>query len=98
MDKPKTIKIELEASQRDLVLQHVSLCNPGLEAKLKGKRPRNGYLTLNVTKTELDDFIGCVAREANHTSNRALENELDEIFEHLEAAQHNFRFDKTYSW
>lgn len=92
MVKAKTVKIELDVFQRDLILQHVCLCHLELEEKLKNKRPRNGYITLNVTKEELDDFIGCVAREANHTSNRSLENELDEIFGWLEAAENCFRF------
>jgi hypothetical protein len=98
MDKAKTIRIELDVSQRALVLQHVCLCHPRLEEKLKNKRSRNGYVTLNVTKEELDDFIGCVAREANHTTSRILENELDEIFECLEAAQNGFRFEKDLVW
>jgi hypothetical protein len=94
MDKAKMIKVKLDVSQRDLGLQHVCLCHPGLEEKLKNKRSRNGYVTLNITKEERDDFIGCVAREANHTSNRALENALDEIFGCLEGAKNGFMFEK----
>ena len=95
MQKTKTVKIELEVFQRDLVLQNVSLTHPGLEEKLKNKRSRNGYVTLNLTEAEVDDFIGCVAREANHTSNRTLEDELDEIFGWLEQAQNAFRVEES---
>lgn len=98
MDKAKTIKIQLDVFHRDLVLKHVCLCDPGLEEKLKNKRSRDGYVTLNLTEAELDDFIGCIAREANHTKNRTLENELDEIFGWLEAAQSGFRCEKSLSW
>jgi hypothetical protein len=94
----KRVRIELEVHQRNLVLKHVCLCHPDLEERLQKARSRNGYITLNVTKEELDDFIGCVAREANHTTNRSLENELDEIFIYLEGADSGCRNDRDFVW
>jgi hypothetical protein len=46
---------------------------------------------LKLDTRELDDLIGCTAREANETSNRWLENELQEIFDRLEGVQYELQ-------
>jgi hypothetical protein len=88
MDNASAIRIELSIDDRDLILQHVTLCYPGLKEKIQKKRSRNGMISLDVNKSELSDLIGCVAREANHTSNRKLERELDPLFEYLESVEY----------
>ena len=89
--EPKTTQIELTVEERELILEYVTLFHPGLEDKLRKKRSRNGYVKLQLDTRELDDLIGCIAREANETSNRWLENELQEIFDRLEVVQYELR-------
>ena len=88
MDNTKMIRIELSIDDRDLILQHVPLFYPGLKEKIGKKLARNRMISLEVSKSELSELIGCVAREANHTSNRKLERELDPLFEYLESAEY----------
>jgi hypothetical protein len=39
-----------------------------------------GHFTLD----ELEDLLGCIAAEANHTPNRQYETELDSLYERLQ--------------
>lgn len=89
--EPKTAQVELTVEERELILEHVTLFHPDLEEKLRKKRSRNGYVKLELDIRELDDLIGCIAREANETSNRWLENDLQEIFDRLEGVEYELR-------
>lgn len=90
----KIAKVELTVEERELILEHVMLFHSGLEEKLRKKRSRNGYVKLELNARELEDLIGCIASEANNTSNRWLEDELQEIFDRLEGVQYELRFTK----
>jgi hypothetical protein len=81
------VKIQLSLDDRNLILEHVPLYYPGLREKLEKKRPQNGAISLEISEKELSELLGCVAREANHTSSRKLENELDPLFEYLESVE-----------
>ena len=70
----KTVQVELTVEERELIFEHVMLFHPGLEEKLHKKRSRSGYVRLELNASELDDLIGCIAREANETKDRWLEN------------------------
>lgn len=87
MDKARTVKIILSASDKDLILHHVLLFHSGLKEKIRSKRVRNGVISLQVSQEELSDLLGCVAREANHTASKKLERELDPLFEYLEGVE-----------
>ena len=78
------IAIKLDVYDRGLILEHVPLYYPGLKEKIEKKRPRNGVVSLEISEAELSELLRCIAREANHTSSRKLENELDPLFEYLE--------------
>jgi hypothetical protein len=91
MDRIRTVKITLSSYDRDLILHHVSLFHSGLKEKIKSKRARNGTISLQVNQDELSDLLGCIAREANHTSSKKLEGELDPLFEYLEGAEFELR-------
>lgn len=87
----KKIRAELSVEDRNMILEHVSLFHPGLEEKLRKKRSRSGYVTIDLDKDELSDLLGCIAREANHTSKRWLEDALNPIFEYLESLEYEMR-------
>jgi hypothetical protein len=87
MDRERTVKIILSIGDRDLILHHVLLYNSDLKEKIRSKRARNGAISLQVNQEELSDLLGCIAREANHTSSKKLERELDPLFEYLEGVE-----------
>ena len=87
MNKVQTVIIRLSTYDRDLILNHILLFCPGLKEKIQSTRARSGAISLRVNQEELSDLIGCVAREANHTSNKNLERELDPLFEYLEGQE-----------
>ena len=81
----RRVKAQLTVEERDLILEHVTLIvDPKLEEKLRKKRSRHGYVTIELDAEELKDLIGCVAGEANHTSEKWLAASLDEIFDELQ--------------
>lgn len=86
-DKKNMLKIKLDVYDRNLILEHVPLYYPGLKEKIEKKCPRNGVISLEISGTELSELLGCIAREANHTSSRKLENELDSLFKYLESVE-----------
>lgn len=87
MDRKNLIKIEISVDDRNLILEHVPLHNPILRKKIEKKRSRNEMVSLEVTGKELSELLGCIAEEANHTSSKTLENELDPLFEYLESVE-----------
>ena len=87
MDSKNVVKIKLSVEDRSLIIEHVPLYYPGLREKIEKKRPRNGMISLEINGKELSELLGCVAREANHTSSRELANELDPLFEYLESVE-----------
>ena len=54
-----------------------------------------GGQCFELNASELDDLIGCIAREANETKDRWLENELQEVFDRLEGVQYWLRSTKV---
>lgn len=92
MSRENVIKIKISVDDRNLILQHVPLYYPGLREKIEKKRSRNGMVSLDVSREELSELLGCVAREANHTSSRKLENELDPLFEYLESVEFQLKY------
>lgn len=86
-----TIRAEFSIEDKNLILEHVSLFDPRLEEKLRKKRSRNGYIAIELTRDELSNLIGCIAREANHTSKRWLEDALDPIFEYLDSLEYKMK-------
>lgn len=92
MDGKNIIKIKLSIEDRNLILEHVPLYYPGLKDKIEKKRPRNGMVSLELSEKELSELLGSVASEANHTSSRKLENELDPLFEYLESVEFQLKY------
>ncbi len=76
------VAVELTLEQRDLILNH-TLADPDLTAALgliavTGKRIVVGY-----TLSDIEELMGFVAAEANHTKDRKLERKLDELWGYL---------------
>ncbi|MBI3846679.1 MAG: hypothetical protein HY292_18790 [Planctomycetes bacterium] len=50
----------------------------------KAKLERDGRYHVKLNRNDLEELLGCIAGEANHTKDRALEGELDALFRRLE--------------
>ena len=88
MGNASSIRIELSVDDRNLIVQHVTIYYPGLKEKIEKKRSRYGIVSLEISKEELSELLGSIAREANHTSNRKLERELNPLFEYLDSVEY----------
>lgn len=76
------IEVVLRESDRELLLDE-TLCDPDLVERLRpGRSP--GALIASYTPGELDDLLGFVAAESNHTRSRQLRARLDDLYARLE--------------
>jgi hypothetical protein len=83
--EPRTDEVEvvLRESDRDLLLDE-TLCDPELVEKLRpGKAP--GVVIASYAPEELDDLLGFIAAESNHTRNKKVRASLDDLYARLEA-------------
>ncbi len=55
---------------------------------------RGGEVELTMTLSELKDFIGYVAAEANHAKTRKQSDDLNQICDYLEAVEHTIKSDQ----
>jgi hypothetical protein len=87
----KTVKARFTTEERDIIIEHQICMNPRVAERIREKRSRNGYVSIELNKEELADLAGCVASEANHTKKRELGVILNEICDQLESLEDKFR-------
>jgi hypothetical protein len=77
------VPLELNQRERDLIISHTfadeSLTNRLRIALRPGQRP-----VFHFTLDELDELVGDVAAEANHVTNKALQEQLDQLCDRIE--------------
>jgi hypothetical protein len=82
MKEENTVVIELTLQERDLIIDHTlandDLLNPLESAIVEGNKMKFVY-----TLDDLDDLLGYIAAEANHTENKKLEKQLDALYDKL---------------
>lgn len=88
----RTIKAKFTLEERDLILGQRMFMDPGVEERIRKKRGRSGYVSIELSKDELVDLIGCVAAEANHAKKRGLAASLNEICDQLESLDDERRY------
>ena len=80
----ETVPVELNERERDLIISH-TFADESLTHRLRvvpqpGQRP-----VFHFTLDELDELVGDVAAEANHAKNKVLQEQLDQLYERIEA-------------
>ena len=63
-------------------------------AKIEPKHVKsieNNEITVTVTQHQLNDLLGYIAKEANHTRSSRLEDELQNLYEYLEGIEANLK-------
>ncbi len=73
------VKVFFSAHERDLILEY-TLADEDATRLLRVAEIRDGKILARLTLDDLDEIIGYVAAEANHTSNKKLEDELHALF------------------
>jgi repressor LexA len=83
--KPGTqLPVRLSTRERDLVVEKAFL-DPEVETVLVRARPVGAKLVVNLNLDDIDDFLGCVAAEANHCDDAKVQRVLDTVCDRLRA-------------
>jgi hypothetical protein len=78
-----TIRVQVTERQRDLLCAS-RLAPDCFTEELRAARSRGGLVTATIPVSTVDTLLGWIAGEANHTSDRQYEDELDEVYLMLE--------------
>jgi len=76
------IIIKLTPHERDLLLED-SFIDPVLIQRLKIAEVKGNHLIVKYSPQELEELIGYIAAEANHTDNKNIEKSLDRLCDKL---------------
>jgi hypothetical protein len=77
------IEVVLRETDRALLLKE-TLCDPELVEKLQPRRAP-GVVVASYAPEELDDLLGFIAAESNHTRSKKVRAGLDDLYARLEA-------------
>jgi hypothetical protein len=76
------IEIKFTEQEKELIIDH-TFAGPDLTNKLKIAEIKGKHLIAKYTIYDLDELIGFIAAEANHTEDKKLEKKLDKLFERV---------------
>jgi hypothetical protein len=80
----ETVPLELNERERDLIISH-TFADESLTNRLRVVSQPRQRPVFRFTLDELDELVGDVAAEANHAKNKALQEQLDQLCERIEA-------------
>lgn len=73
------IEIKFTPQERDLIIDH-TFADPGLTKRLKIIEIKGKHLIAKYSIHDLDDLLGFIAAEANHTEDKKIGKKLDRLF------------------
>ena len=76
------IEIKFTPQERDLIIDH-TFTGPDLTKRLQIAEIKGTRLIVKYSTYDLDELIGFIAAEANHTDDKKIEKKLDRLFERL---------------
>jgi len=82
MPKMNEIEIKFTPQERDLIVDQ-TFADPGLTKRLKIAEIKGKHLIAKYSIHDLDDLLGFIAAEANHTDDKKIGKKLDRVFERL---------------
>lgn len=83
------VPVELTAAQRDLILDN-TFAGPDLTDPLRTALVEGDKIVAHYTLSEIDELMGHVGAEANHSQNRMLVRELDRLYDYLSTFQDRY--------
>lgn len=79
-----TVPLELNRGERELIINH-TFADESLTNRLR-VAPQSGQRSVfHFTLDDLDELAGFIAAEANHAKNKVLQEQLDQLYERIEA-------------
>ena len=82
-DTKTTILVELTQSDFHLISEH-TLADPDYVDRFARSQENAVTLTAHFTAEELDDLLGYIAAEANHSKSKKVKKALDALYEKLQ--------------
>ena len=82
------VPVRMTKRDRDLLLEH-TFADPEYAERLR-PAPSGKGLVAEYTLDDLEDILGYVAAEANHTDDKKLRRELDAFYDRLLRTQRSF--------
>ena len=76
------IEIKFTTQERDLIIDH-TFTGPNLTQRLQIAEIKGKYLIAKYSMYDLDELIGFIAAETNHTDDKKNEKKLDRLFDKL---------------
>jgi hypothetical protein len=83
------IPITLTARERALVLDH-TFADENVIEPLEAARDRRGKCVVRYTLDDLDELLGHIAAEANHSKSKKLRGELDALYDRLQVEMQSY--------
>jgi hypothetical protein len=83
------IEVAVTPRQRTLILEH-TMVGPDVTGPLRMAVVKGKKLIVKLTLDDLDEILGYIAAEANHTDDRKLEKELDSLYEGLQTTMESY--------
>ncbi len=78
----ETIEIKITENERDLIIDH-TFAGDDLTKRIKLAELNGKYLLAKYTIEDLNELVGYIAAESNHTEDPNLQKQLDKLFEKL---------------
>ena len=88
------IPVRLSAGQRDLILDH-TLIDLELEKRLRVAATDGASVVIGLTLDDLDDLLGHVAAQANHSRDAKLRRHLDTLHNRLRDIEEGYTDDPS---
>ena len=76
------IEIKFTPQEKDLIIDH-TFTGPDLTKRLQIAEIRGKRLIVKYSTYDLEELIGYIAAEANHTDDKKIRKKLDRLFERL---------------
>ena len=83
------IEVAITPRQRSLILEH-AMVGPEVTGPLRMAVVKGKKLIVKLTLDDLDEIIGYIAAEANHTDDKKLQKELDHLYERLKTTMESY--------
>ncbi len=77
--RDQKVEVSFSPRERVLVLEH-TFAGPNLTTALRRARVEGGRYVIRYTLDDLDELLGFVAAEANHSTDKKLRKELDALY------------------
>ncbi len=77
------LEIKFTKDERDLIIDH-TFAGPDLTKRLQIAQIKGQSLITKYSANDLEELIGYIAAEANHTDDKQLQKKLDKLFDKLD--------------